>query len=337
MKILVLILFVGLWVFMTWMFVILGGEHLWRQQRAESFATTQGTVRTSEVTVTYGSKGSVHYHVSINYSYSVDGHNYYCSRYRYDAHPDNRNLADAIVAAHPAGSTVPVYYDPQNPADALLSAGADAADVYMLFFTTPICLLFLWLTINMVQGLNLGGSKVAGGVKILDDTMVTRVRLPRFLPVIGALAALGGLSLVAGALMFAGAIPGTPLTAGGFLLVVVLLGGAAVYGWQYRNIHSGKQDLVINFAARTVQLPLTYKRRETMTVSFSEIKEVALTKVRHASRSGAYYTYIVTLEMKDGILQSLINLNEARAKSLAEWLNQNFGISAGAPVLNPEE
>jgi hypothetical protein len=337
MKILVLILFVGLWGFMTWMFVILGGEHLWRQHRAESFATVQGTVRTSEVTITHGSKGSVHYHVGITYFYSVDGHNYYCSRYRYDGHPDNRDLADAIVAAHPAGSTVQVYYDPQNSADALLSAGADAADVYMLFFTTPICLLFLWLTLNMVQGLNLGGSKVAGGVKIIDDTMVTRVRLPRFLPVIGALAALGGLSLVAGISMFAGAIPGTPLTAGGFLLVIVLLGGAAAYGWQYRNIHSGKQDLVINFAARTVQLPLTYKRREPITVSFSEIKEVALTKVRHSNKGGAYYTYIVTLEMKDGILQSLINLNEARAKSLAEWLNEKFGLGAAAPVLNPEE
>jgi hypothetical protein len=62
-----------------------------------------------------------------------------------------------------------------------------------------------------------------------------------------------------------------------------------------------------------------------------------LNKVRHQSKSGAYYTYIVTLEMKDGILESLINLNEARAESLAAWLNEKFGLNAIAPVLNPDE
>jgi len=155
--------------------------------------------------------------------------------------------------------------------------------------------------------------------------------------VIGAVVVLGGLSLVAGILMYAGAIPGTPLMAGGFLLTIILLGGAAAYGWQYRNVHSGKQDLVINFAARTVQLPLTYKRRELMTLPFADIRQVVLNKVRHQSKGGAYYTYIVTLEMKDGILQSLVNLNEARAESLAAWLNEKFGLNASAPVLNPED
>jgi len=336
MKILGLIIGGGIWVFVFWIFDVRGGEQLWRQHRALSFATTQGTVRSSTVSISYGSKGSIHLHVAIAYFYSVDGRDYYGSRYRYDGHPDN-HAAYAISAAHPGGSTVQVYYDPQNPTDALLSAGEDAADVYVLFLTTPICLLFIWLALRMILDWNLGGSKVAGGVKIISEALVTRVRLPRFQPVIGAVVVLGGLSLVAGILMYAGAIPGTPLMAGGFLLSIVLLGGAAAYGWQYRNIHSGKQDLVIDFAARTIQLPLTYKRREPMTVPFADVRQVVLNKVRHQSKGGVYYTYIVKLEMKDGILQSLVNLNEARAESLAVWLNEKFGLNAIAPVLNPED
>ncbi|HTB84799.1 MAG TPA: DUF3592 domain-containing protein [Candidatus Sulfotelmatobacter sp.] len=336
MKIPGLILVICLWAFVFWIFDIRGGEQLWRQHRALSFATTRGTVRSSTVNISYGSKGSVHYHVDIACFYSVDDRDYYSSRYRYDGHPDNRT-AYTISAAHPAGSTVQVYYDPQNPTDALLSAGEDAADVYTLFLTTPICLLFIWLPLRMILDWNLGGSKVAGGVKIISEALVTRVRLPRFQPVIGAVVVPGVLSLVAGILMYAGTIPGPPLMAGGFLLTIVLLGGAAAYGWQYRNVHSGKQDLVIDFAARTVQLPLIYKRRELITVSFSDIRQVVLQKVRHQSKGGAYYTYLVKLEMKDGLLQSLINLNEARAASLAAWLNEKFGLNASAPVLNPED
>jgi Protein of unknown function (DUF3592) len=336
MKYFAVILTGGLFAFMFWLFTVHGVEVLWQQHLAESFPHTPGQVLSSEVTITHGSKGSIHYHVSIAYSYIVNGMEYRGGRYRYDGHPGNQNEANAVVSAHPAGSAIDVFYDPQDPADSVLSPMVDAQDVYILFLLTPLTFAILWVFANAVQQLNWGGTQVAGGVKLISEMMVTRARLPQFQPQTPGLLALSGLSLLAGILMATGVLSGPPLTTGGWLLPCVLLGGAAAYGWQYWKIHSGRQDLVIDESSRTILLPLTYKRRAQTPVSFSEIQAVALKKVRHQTKSGVYYTYMVTLEMKDGSAQNLVNMNQARAEAFAAWLKEKFGFTGDTPVLNPE-
>ena len=338
MKYFSVILLLVLWGFVFWMIEVQGVEVLMRQHAAESFPGTQGTVLQSRVTTTRGSKGSIHYHVSISYQYVLDGRTYFGGRYRYDGHPGNANAAYAVVGSHPAGSTVQVYYNPLNPWDTVLSPGVDAQDVYILFLFTPASLVFLWVLMNAIQRLDWPGSSaaVAGGVKLISDMRYTRARLPRYQPVLVGLAALGALSLLAGILMAASAVSGPPLMVGAELLAGVLLCAGLVYGWQYWKVHSGKQDLVIDEGGRTIQLPLTYKRREQSPLPFSGIREVAMKKVQHKTKSGVYYTYLVTLEMTDGTLQDLINLNQSRAEAFAAWLKQKFGQAGTAPVLNPD-
>jgi len=325
-------LFVG----MFWLFDVRSIEALWQQHEAESFPHTQGRVFSSEVTITHGSKGSIHYHVYITYNYVVNGQEYHGGRYRYDGHPGNQGEANAIVASHPAGTAIDVYYNPQDPADSVLSTAVDAQDVYILFLFTPLSLFILWPLAISFQNMGWGGSPAGGGVKLISEMMVTRARLPRFWPIMLGLPVLCGLSLLAGILMATGVLSGPPLMMGGWLLPCVLLGGAAAYGWQYWKIHSGRQDLVIDEGAQTILLPLTYKRRAQTPVSFSEIQAVALKKVRHQTKSGVYYSYMVTLEMKDGSVQNLINLNQARAEAFAAWLKEKFGLTGDTPVLNPE-
>jgi hypothetical protein len=288
------------------------------------------------VRVTHGSKGSIHYHVFINYSYVVDGLTHQSVCYRYDGHPDNATAVDAIVAQHPGGSTIDVYYNPQDPADSVLSPGVDDQDVYNLFLFTPFCLLFLWVLVNAVQETDWGGAPVAGGVRLISEKMVTRVRLPRFQPLVPCLATLSGLSLVAFVLMACGVLSTPPLVTGASLLVPVLVGAAIAYGWQYQRVHSGGQDLVIEESTRTIQLPLTYKRRTETRVPFAEIMAVALKKVAHQRKGGVRYTYLVTLKMKDGSTQYLINLNETRAESLAEWLQEKLGLTNATPLLDSD-
>ncbi len=108
------------------------------------------------------------------------------------------------------------------------------------------------------------------------------------------------------------------------------------YGWQYWKVHSGRQDLVIDEGARTIQLPLTYKRRTQTPVPFSEIQAVALEQVGRQRKGRAYYNYLVTLKMKDGSVQNLISMNQARAEALAAWLEEKLGVARVTPVLNPE-
>jgi hypothetical protein len=338
MKYFTVILLVALWAFIFWMIDVHGVQVLLRQHASESFPGTQGTVLHSSVTTTRGSKGSIHYHVSISYQYVVDGQTYVGRRYRYDGHPGNEEVVNAVVDSHPAGSAVEVYYNPRDPWDTVLSTAVDAQDVYILFLFTPVSLVFLWALMNAIQQIDWPGSSqaVAGGVKLISEIRYTRVRLPRHQPLMLGLAALGALSLLAGILMAAGAVSGPPLTVGAELLAGMLLGGGLVFGWFFQQVQSGRQDLVIDEGARTVQLPLTYKRREQSPVPFSEIKQVAMKMVRHKTKRGVYYTYLVTLEMTDGSLQDLLNTKQSRAEPFAAWLIEKFGLSGTAPVLNPE-
>jgi hypothetical protein len=69
---------------------------------------------------------------------------------------------------------------------------------------------------------------------------------------------------------------------------------------------------------------------------FSEIREVAMKKVRHQRKGGAYYTYLVTLEMQDGSQQDLIDTKLSRAEPFAAWLKEKFALPGIAPVLNPD-
>jgi hypothetical protein len=288
----------------------------------------------SQVTITHGSKGSIHYHPSIQYQYAVAGMSYNSWRYRYDGHPTDQASVNGIVAACPRGAAVDVYYNPNDPMDAVLSPAVDTQDVSMLFVFAPVNLLLIWLLMGAIRQADLG-NPAAGGVKVISEMMATRVRLPRYSPWLPGLLTAGALSLLAGILIATGALH-PPWDAGELCLPVVLLGGAAAYLGQELKIRSGRQDLVINEADRSLQLPITYKRQERPPISFSQIKAVVLDKVRHKSRNSVYYTCLVTLEMKDGSLEKLMDTSQKRAESLAAWLKEKFGLQGDTPILNPE-
>ena len=162
-----------------------------------------------------------------------------------------------------------------------------------------------------------------GGVKLITDRSISRVRLPRYQPVTVGSIALVSLVLVAAPI--AAFVPQWPLI---WLFACVVLGTGLVYGWQFARVHSGMQDLVIDESVQTVQLPRTYRRREQPTLAFSAIKAVVLDKVtNHTKGGGVYYTFVVVLEMTDGTLQRLGELNEVKAGELASWLNGKFRLA----------
>jgi len=335
MKIFTIVLMVGAIAWYTWMVDVQGGRVLLRQHASESFPHVEGVVSSSEITTTRGSKGHIFYHPYITYRYSVDGLAYRGYRYRYDGHPNDEDSVNAIVEAHPRGSAIEVYYNPQDPNNAVLSPMVDAGDVDHLFMFTPVILVFLWAFARAMKRLDSGESPAAGGVKIITEMMVTRARLPRYLPVSFGLLTAGILSLTAGILMATGVL-GPPWEAGEWSLLVVLLGGAAVYAWQCQKVHSGRQDLVIDDGARIFQLPLTYKRRERTPMPISQVRSVLLNKVSHSSKGGSYYTYLVTLEMKDNSQEKLVDLSHKRAWAFAAWLKEKLGLVGPTLEIEPE-
>lgn len=301
---------------------------VFRQHFAESYSHVRGAVISSTVTTTRGSKGAVYYHPQITYRYTADGLEYTGNRYRYDGHPTGSSAAYAIVNSHPPGSTVDVYYNPADGTDALLSPGVDTQDMVLGFFIPAVFLFLFLLPLKSAQqpGLPWTGPEATGGVKVITDMTVTRLRMPRYQPLAVAMVTVSLLMFLAAAVVGLGLLS-TPLwVTGESAMVIALIGGAAAYAWQYMDLQSGKRDLVIDEGARTVQLPLTYGRRDQTPVPISQIRSVLLNKVRHRTKNGVYYSYAVTLEMADGPEQKLIDLNITRANSLGTWLKEKMGL-----------
>jgi hypothetical protein len=148
-----------------------------------------------------------------------------------------------------------------------------------------------------------------------------------------------GLLTTAGLLFIAG-IPietgllASPWEAGEASLAVALLGGAGMFGWQYRKVQSGLQDLAIDESAWIVKLPLTYQRRKPLIVPFSEISGVKLDPSPHRNKYGTRYTYMVTIDLKDGTSQKLTDLNQSRANSPGAWLGEKFGFKISTKDLD---
>jgi hypothetical protein len=311
-----------------WFLEVRGIRVLMRQYRAQSFPQTEGTILAGEVIRQTGSKGRVYYHPHFLYSYTINGQGYQGGRYRYDGYPSDEASVSQIVASHPIGSSVEVYYNPDDPADTCLAPLVVAQDVSILFLFTPITLIFLFVLLKAGRELDWPGriTPVAGGVKIITETMTTRVRLPRYQPSWLSLITAGIFSVIAGIVIPLG-FKYSPVPAGSFALLIILATCVLVYFWQYWRLASGIQDLVIDEGARTVELPLTYKRRERRPLPFAVIKAVTLEKVAHRGKSGVSYTYAPTLEMRDGSSERLTDLSKNRAEAFASWLREKLGTS----------
>ncbi len=301
-----------------------------RQYQSGSFANVKGEVLAGTVTQWTGSKGAVHYHPSISYRYEVNGQTYKGNRYRYDGHPSFYNEAEAnqVLAAHPKGSEIEVYYNPDKPADAVLSPGLDTADLAFPFLSGAITNVFLSTLIKLVKEMDRPGKTkpVAGGVKIIDDRMTIRVRLPRYQA--GAMCSLVATILcsIAGLVFQHPHLNSPPVAMGLLTLAGVSLVSLMVYFFLRRRNELGSQDLVIDEGARMMELPLTYKRRETMRLTFSDVSAVTVEQITSRRRSAANAQYTVKLQLREGPPQILTTLKQDRAESFADWLRQTFKL-----------
>lgn len=296
-----------------------------RQWHTQVYVPTDGRIISADVISTEGSKYT-HYHAAFTYKYSVDGLQFTAHRYRYGGSPTDSQSANQIVAAHPAGSTVQVYYDPANPAETVLSPGVMARDVGRLFLPIALILFFLFGIIRTCGNARWseGPVPVAGGIQIFSGMTAVRARLPRISPLTFGFVPAIVLTFLA-PLFIHDTSRYPPATQALIALAVIVGTGTLAWAWQYGQIVSGRQDLVINLTGRTVQLPLTYNRWTRRELPFSDIICVALDEVRHSSKNGrVFYTYVPILQCRNGVSEKLANLPKERADSFVAWLREKL-------------
>jgi hypothetical protein len=172
--------------------------------------------------------------------------------------------------------------------------------------------------------------ETAGGQKIILEGVRTRVRLPRRNPGYFAAIAFSVVAFLAGLWIYT---VKHPVEAGNIALGVLIVVPSGVYVWAWRRIALGKEDLVIDSASRTMDLPQTFKRDSTVTVAFSDVSGIILEKVAHQGRYGVRYTSAPALQLRDGSTQRLTDLSDKRAVAFAGWLSEKIGVeySVGGP------
>jgi hypothetical protein len=308
------------------------GHTIFKQAESVDYPQVTGTVTHCEIQTHHGSKGGTSYEPVINYRYAVDGHSFTGIRLRYNSvSSSNYGAASSLVDEHPAGSPLQVYYNPANPQDALLLPGIEGSDFIMVLFLTPFNSVMIglwiwnwnWLRERLFH-------PVAGGMKIISDGMYTRVRLPQFDAVVWLLATTGGLGFIAIFIVgFSTQMrPSTPMILS--TIAVVYLGGAGAFFRQWLKIRSGIDDLVINEAGRTLNLPLTFGRKELVTVNIADIESLTVEQIEHHnSKGGVTFTYAPTLCLRGNEAErpKLADWSDKlKAEDFAEWLRKQLGI-----------
>jgi hypothetical protein len=299
-----------------------------RQVRAGGFDATRGEIMRSEL-----GQGEVRRRgVDVGYSYTVNGMDYTGLRYRYD---DRNGAFDykAVIRAFPPGSTQTVYYNPADPADAVLSPGLNGCDLLLALFAIPLNVVTFMVWIAAIRARHDRHRPApAGGVRILQYEGETRVRLAEFSPL-----AAGFFGLAAAA--FAAVIP--IVFAAGFapslrlmsaVLILVAAAGLAVFLWTAQRHHSGCHDLRIYEASQTLLLPPAGGRKEPLRVPRGEIVAVSMHRRVSHGPSGQHFSYVPGLDCASPTAEpqflDLVNWGwtEGKASAFADWFSQQLGV-----------
>jgi hypothetical protein len=284
---------------------------LWQQLRSQGFATTTGVITHSEVEKQEDGDGAT-YRPNIAYTYRVAGGECHGNAYDYNRIWSNDGSAQRIVADHPVGKHVVVYYNPADTSDAVLHIGLDGNDLLRIVFATPfnVVMLGFWVAAAGAIYRRLARPP-AGGAKTWNDGGRVHVQLPKTNPLLAALVAVVGAN-VAGMLIFSFAIaPTVSLVL--MLFGAILMAGAGVYLYQEGKLARGHFDLVIDDSAQTVSLPRILGRRTEAIVPMQCISSVELEQIEVKDSEGQIsYRFAPVLVLSDGA-------GTTRCEKLAEW------------------
>lgn len=98
---------------------------LLRAKATESWPSVQGVITGTALDSHTDSKNRTSWSVHVDYDYQVDGAAYHGERYSIAGDPGSETLhgAEQIQAGFPTGSPVEVFFDPEDPASAVLAQG----------------------------------------------------------------------------------------------------------------------------------------------------------------------------------------------------------------------
>ncbi|HEX8911636.1 MAG TPA: DUF3592 domain-containing protein [Humisphaera sp.] len=305
--------------------------------RAASFPTVQGLILESRVEVTRGADDTSHMPI-IRYAYEVDGVRHEGSQIRHSGGLNDCGIAYALVARFPAGSVQPVFYDPTDPADAVLVAGWTGADVtgLLILFPFNLFMVAIWTSLGLAAVARARGPSAAGVPTRVIAGGVTRLILPRF-PAVGVgTIAMGAAAVASVAVihLLIGPDHSMRVAATGWGVVPV----AGVGGWwAWRRRYPGDSgDVLIDDARRTITLPLDRRTDTRLTLGFAQVVDVTVAVETKKDDGELISTYRPTVHWNvDRNLQAsaVISTREREtAERLADYLRRRLVHDHSGPA-----
>lgn len=325
-----LLIFAVVWSLLTLAFDRLIGYSVYRQIRAESHPSVPGVITRCEV-VSESSGDNATYDVGVGYEYKVGAKEYKCDMYRWGSYiTSDPTPVQTFVTQHPPGTKVSVYYDLDEPGDAVLQPGVQNMNFFFVLLLTPFNVAMAGVWFFAIQTcLRRVWPRPAGGVPILRRPYGVHLRLPLFPPLASFAATAAGIPFVS--VFIVGIGMKAELPAAGLLFVwgIMIAGSAGVYVWQRYRVGSGLNDLVIDPEREVFSLPQTYGRDGSQEYPLSSILGVEVNKTVHRDNDGSYTTYtpqVVFIDSDDNQrCEPLVTWQDRdRAESLAEWLNERL-------------
>lgn len=109
-----------------------------RADASKKWPTASGTVTTSALEKSPDARRR--YRIELQYSYRVNGTDFQSNRIFWGGHEGREKQMASVAEAYPAGCKVRVYYDPRNPAEAVLdpvqNTGSRATVLYAIAMMT---------------------------------------------------------------------------------------------------------------------------------------------------------------------------------------------------------
>jgi hypothetical protein len=309
--------------FLACAFLILDGRELTycfsRQYLSRTYKTATGLITDREIQPTKAprkNRVSGRYLIKIAYQYTVNGIQYKGSQFHYTDGLQKLSLAAAkhVTAAYPIGASTDVYYNPQDPSDAVLSPGLGAYDFVAFYDSLPFFMLSLAYLMIVLQWLRRLLKFPGGAVKLVRRGRSLYVGISGAWPSASAFASSFFPFLLARPIIEGRSEP---------LLAQILtsffgLGIAATVYYFWR-----KEELIINENASTIELPKGRRRKERVTLFFPDISDIIVEEEIGRKQ----HRFIPTLIVR-GRAHTKFQLGDLgsrrRATEFSAWLRQKL-------------
>ncbi|HEX7379162.1 MAG TPA: DUF3592 domain-containing protein [Pirellulales bacterium] len=241
-----------------------------KQIQALTFDTVEGTIIDSRIIENQSEV--VTYEATVQFRYRANGREFTGNQYRHWLSPGDHRHAERMAAGHPTGGKTTVYYNPANPAEALLAPGLAAQDFFALLCTTPFNIVVLGSWALAARLLRRRRGIVPADLQICDNGEQLRARPPRT-NAIGAAALVAlivsTLSIVAVAFT-AGAPPSSVAVAIAWTCVIA----TALY--VYRAAHPKWEELRIDRVRGMLALSGDLRGRSPVLIPLTRIVDISV-------------------------------------------------------------